>query len=160
MGLDHNEDSNEHVKSWMVEWGKIIEEFEDYSKALELFDSKSSEDVILYEVQRTLSDGSIVKKIPILNTKKSRKRMEELDKKRQKEIQNLKKEDQIKKQKDVPQKNRIQDIKYRIIFLIVVVIAFFILLYILSQLVASSDTLHSHVLGYEIKTIQSNIVEY
>jgi hypothetical protein len=160
MSLDRKEDSNEHVKSWMVEWGKIIEEFEDYSKALELFNSKSSEDVILYEVQRTLSDGSIVKKIPILNTKKSRKRMEELDKKRQKEIQNLKKEEQIKKQNDVPQKNRIQDIKYRIIFLIVVVIAFFILLYILSQLVASSDTLHSHVLGYEIKTIQSNIVEY
>jgi hypothetical protein len=160
MSLDRKEDSNEHVKSWMVEWGKIIEEFKDYSKALELFDSKSSEDVILYEVQRTLSDGSIVKKIPILNTKKSRKRMEELDKKRQKEIQNLKKEEQIKKQNDVPQKNRIQDIKYRIIFLIVVVIAFFILLYILSQLVASSDTLHSHVLGYEIKTIQSNIVEY
>jgi hypothetical protein len=89
-----------------------------------------------------LSEGSIVKKIPILNTKKSRKRMEELDKKRQKEI---------------PQKNRIQDIKYRIILLIVVVIAFFILLYILSQLVASSDTLHSHVLGYEIKR---NIFEY
>lgn len=157
MSLDHNEDSNEHVKSWMVEWGKIIEEFEDYSKALELFNSKSSEDVILYEVQRTLSDGSIVKKIPILNTKKSRKRMEELDIKRQKEIQNLKKEEQIKKQKDLPQKNRIQDIKYRIILLIVVVIAFFILLYILSQLVASSDTLHSHVLGYEIKR---NIFEY
>jgi len=157
MSLDHEEDSNEHVKSWMVEWGKINEEFEDYSKALELFNSKSSEDVILYEVQRTLSDGSIVKKVPILNTKKSRKRMEELDKKRQKEIQNLKKEEQIKKQKDAPQKNRIQDIKYRIILLIVIVFAFFILLYILSQIVTSSDTLHSHVLGYEIKR---NIFEY
>lgn len=157
MSLDHKEDSNEHVKSWMVEWGKIIEEFKDYSKALELFNSKSSEDVILYEVQRTLSEGSIVKKIPILNTKKSRKRMEELDIKRQKEIQNLKKEEQIKKQKEIPQKNRIQDIKYRIILLIVVVIAFFILLYILGQIVTSSDTLHSHVLGYEIKR---NILEY
>lgn len=151
MSLDHKEDSNVHAKSWMVEWGKIIEEFKDYSKALELFNSKSSEDVILYEVQRTLSDGSIVKKIPILNTKKSRKRMEELDKKRQKEIQDLKKEEQIKKQKEIPQKNRIQDIKYRIILLIVIVIAFFILLYILSQIVTSSDTLHTHVLGYEIK---------
>ena len=157
MSLDHEGDSNEHVKSWMVEWGKINEEFEDYSKALELFNSKSSEDVILYEVQRTLSDGSIVKKVPILNTKKSRKRMEELDKKRQKEIQNLKKEEQFKKQKDAPQKNRIQDIKYRIILLIVIVIAFFILLYILGQIVTSSDTLHSHVLGYEIKR---NIFEY
>ena len=157
MSLDHKEDSNEHVKSLMVEWGKIIEEFKDYSKALELFNSKSSEDVILYEVQRTLSEGSIVKKIPILNTKKSRKRMEELDKKRQKEIQDLKKEERIKKQKEIPQKNRIQDIKYRIILLIVVVIAFFILLYILSQIVTSSDTLHSHVLGYEIKR---NIFEY
>jgi hypothetical protein len=36
MSLDHKEDSNEHVKSWMVEWGDIIEEFKDYSKALEL----------------------------------------------------------------------------------------------------------------------------
>ena len=157
MGVDDIEDSYEPIKSWIVESNKIIEEFKDYSKALELFNSKSSDDVILYEVQRT-SDGSIIKKIPILNTKKSRQRMEELDRKRSKNIQNVKKEDKIRKQQQIPQKNRIQDIKYRIILLIVIVIAFIILLYILSQLVTSSDTLHSHAIGYDIKKIQTNLL--
>lgn len=149
MSNNPEEDPNQLNKSWMVEWDKIIEEFEEYPKALELFNYKSPEnDVILYEVKRSVLDGSIVKKIPILNTKQSKMRQEELERKKEEEIQKIKKEETIKKQERSTTKNKIQDIKYRIILLIVIIIAFVILLYVLSQLVTTGSD--SHILAYEL----------
>lgn len=144
MSADHETDSAiENIKSWEVEWSSFIEEFDDYSKALDLFNLKSNqgEDTILYEIQKSKSDGSIVKRIPILNTKQSKKRKEELEKQSQKQIL-----PQKKQQAAIQSKNKIGDIKYRIIILAIIVISFLILLYILSQLVTSSNVLDSHFL--------------
>lgn len=155
MSDTHEEDSNQPTKSWMVEWDKIIEEFEDYAQALELFNSKSPDnDVILYEVQRSVEDGSIVKKIPILNTKQSRKRQEEVEKKKKEEIKQIQKEETIKNQEKAPVKNKIQDIKYRIIILVVIVIAFIILLFVLSQIVSTG--MDSHIIVHDFYQINAN----
>ena len=144
MSANHETDSAvENIKSWEVEWSSSVEEFDDYSKALDLFNVKSNqgEDTILYEIQKSKLDGSIVKRIPILNTRQSKKRKEELEKKSQNPIHQQKKQ-----QAPIQNKNKIGDIKYRIIILVIIVIAFLILLYVLSQLVTSSNTLDSHFL--------------
>lgn len=144
MSANHETDSTiENIKSWEVEWSSSVEEFDDYSKALDLFNLKSNqgEETILYEIQKSKLDGSIVKKIPILNTKQSKKRKEELEKQSQKQIPQQKKQ-----QAATQSKNKIGDIRYRIIILVIIVIAFLILLYVLSQLVTSSTRLDSHFL--------------
>jgi hypothetical protein len=148
MSTNHETDSAvEDIKSWEVELSSSIEEFNDYSKALDLFNLKSNEgeDVILYEIKKSKLDGSIIKRIPILNTKQSKKRKEELEKKSQKQIHHQKKQE-TQTQTQNKNKNKFSDIKYRIIILVIIVIAFLILLYVLSQLVTSSNTLDSHFL--------------
>jgi hypothetical protein len=143
MSSDHETDSSiENIKSWEVESSSSIEEFDDYSKALDLFNIKSDlgEETILYEIQKSKIDGSIIKKIPILNIKQSKKRKEELEKKRPTQSPNL----QQQKQATSQNKSKPQDIKYRIVILVIIIVAFLILLYVLSQLVTSSDTLNAH----------------
>jgi len=84
MSSDNETDSSvENIKSWEVESSSSVEEFDDYSKALDLFNIKSDQDEepILYEIQKSKIDGSILKRIPILNVKQSKKRKEELEKK-------------------------------------------------------------------------------
>jgi hypothetical protein len=143
MSSDHETDSSiENIKSWEVESSSSVEEFDDYSKALDLFNIKSDQDEepILYEIQKSKINGSILKRIPILNIKQSKKRKEELEKKVA--IQPTKLQQQ--KQAISTNKNKPQDIKYRIVILVIIIVAFLILLYVLSQLVISSDTLNAH----------------
>src|SRR5215218_6394688 len=94
MSANHETDSAiENIKSWEVEWPSSIEEFDDYAKALDLFNLKSNQgvDTILYEIQKSKLDGSKVKRIPILNTKQYKKRKEELEKKKSKSYSPTKK---------------------------------------------------------------------
>jgi hypothetical protein len=143
MSSNHETDSSgEKIKSWEVESSSSVEEFDDYSKALDLFNIKSDqdEDVILYEIQKSKINGSIIKQIPILNTKQSKKRKEELEKKKSTTKRTLPQQNQA----PIQNKNNPQDIKYRIVILVIIIVAFLILLYVLSQLVVSSDTLNAH----------------
>ncbi len=143
MSSDHETDSSvENIKSWEVESSSSVEEFDDYSKALDLFNIKSDQDEepILYEIQKSKINGSILKRIPILNIKQSKKRKEELEKKATKQPPKL----QQQKQATSTNKNKPQEIKFRILFLVIIIVAFLILLYVLSQLVISSDTLSAH----------------
>ena len=143
MSSNHETDSSvEKIKSWEVESSFSVEEFDDYSKALDLFNIKSDqdEDVILYEIQKSKINGSIIKRIPILNTKQSKKRKEELEKERSTKKRTLPPQNQA----PIQNKNKPQDIKYRIVILVIIIAAFLILLYVLSQLVVSSDTLNAH----------------
>jgi hypothetical protein len=84
---DSKEDSHDFTKTWIIEWTSSLgkkshQEKDDYSLALEVFNEKSKRrEVLLYEVQKTISDGSVLKKIPILNSKKAKKRKEEAVKK-------------------------------------------------------------------------------
>jgi|SRR5215203_4947227 len=149
MSSDHETDSSvENIRSWEVESSSSVEEFDDYSKALDLFNIKSDQDeeAILYEIQKSKINGSILKRIPILNIKQSKKRKEELEKKAPTQSPNP----QQQKQATSQNKNKPQDIKYRIVILVIIIVAFLILLYVLSQLVISSDTLNAHFsLGQE-----------
>lgn len=143
MSSDHETDSSiENIKSWEVESSSSVEEFDDYSKALDLFNIKSDQDEepILYEIQKSKINGSILKRIPILNIKQSKKRKEELEKKVATQPTKL----QQQKQAISTNKNKPQDIKFRIVILVIIIVAFLILLYVLSQLVISSDTLNAH----------------
>lgn len=55
-------------------------ELSNYEEALELFNQRSKEgkNLILYEIHKSLNDGSIVKKVPVLNTSKHAERMRSL----------------------------------------------------------------------------------
>jgi hypothetical protein len=143
MSSDHETDSSiENIKSWEVESSSSVEEFDDYSKALDLFNIKSDQDEepILYEIQKSKINGSILKRIPILNIKQSKKRKEELEKKAATPPPKL----QQQKQATSTNKNKPQDIKFRIVILVIIIVAFLILLYVLNQLVISYDTLNAH----------------
>jgi hypothetical protein len=71
-------------KTWIIEWKKsfgetVSEERYDYAEALRIFNEKTTSgiDAILYQVQRSPIDSSIIKKTPILNSVKVRRRREE-----------------------------------------------------------------------------------
>lgn len=154
MSANHETDSEiENVKTWEVEWSLSVQEFDDYSQALDLFNLKSNqgEETILYEIQKSKKDGSLLKKIPILNTKQSKKRKEELDKRNQKQIRQQKSQ-----QIPIQNKNKLGNIKYRIIILVIILVAFLILLYVLSQSITTSSTLNTHFLG---SLISDNLFE-
>lgn len=70
MKSDNN--SVDVVTSWAVESKLSNQEFKEYSPALSMFNkiSKEGTQVILYEIRRNRSDGSTVKKTPLLNSKK------------------------------------------------------------------------------------------
>ncbi|HJR84590.1 MAG TPA: hypothetical protein VJ772_04380 [Nitrososphaeraceae archaeon] len=68
-----SDNNSEHiVTSWAVESNYSNQEFKGYNPALSTFNkiSKEGTPVILYEIRRNRLDGSIVKKTPILNSKK------------------------------------------------------------------------------------------
>ena len=56
-------------------------EFSNYQEALELFNQRSKEgkNLILYEIHKSSNNGSIVKKVPVLNTSKHAERMRALE---------------------------------------------------------------------------------
>lgn len=90
-GIDdkNNNDSNldpkddtEITKKYLIEIvGKFKNistiELPNYEEALELFNQRSKEgkNLILYEIHRSKIDGSMVKKVPVLNTSKHAERM-------------------------------------------------------------------------------------
>jgi hypothetical protein len=76
--------SPEPRKTWIIEWKKVFgktvsEERYGYAEALRIFNEKTTSgvDAILYEVQRSPVDSSVIKKTPILNSVKARRRREE-----------------------------------------------------------------------------------
>ena len=72
-------DSSGLRKTWLIEWknafGKTLtEEKYDYTEALSIFEDKvaSGRDAILYEVQKSAHDSSVIKKTPILKSVNAR----------------------------------------------------------------------------------------
>ena len=72
--MKDDEESPNLVINWIVESKSSSGEFEDYTQALSAFKniSKDGKHVILYEAKKNPLDGSTVKKIPLLNSKKIR----------------------------------------------------------------------------------------
>jgi hypothetical protein len=76
-----SDESPESKKMWLVEWNNTFgksktEEKYDYNEALSIFNARTAggKDAILYEVERSAHDSSVVKKLPILNSVKARQR--------------------------------------------------------------------------------------
>ena len=79
--LDPNDDTD-ITKKYLIEIvGKFKNtstiELPNYEEALELFNQRSKEgkNLILYEIHKSKVDGSMVKKVPVLNTSKHAERM-------------------------------------------------------------------------------------
>jgi hypothetical protein len=81
-----NEGSDERRKTWVIEWKRGFnsssEEKHDYAEALAIFNEKTAVgiDAVLYELQKSPRDSSVVKKTPVLNSIKAKqRRIEDLE---------------------------------------------------------------------------------
>jgi hypothetical protein len=135
---DSKEDSHDFTKTWVIEWTsdlgkKSHQEKDDYSLALQVFNEKSKQgEVLLYEVQKNISDGSVLKKIPILNSKKAKKRKDEAVKKVSERSETGKK------------KFILSDIKLRIIILASVVGTLIVILFLINSYTNTGNILSHH----------------
>jgi hypothetical protein len=136
-------------------------EFSDYQEALELFNQRSKEgkNLILYEIHKSLNNGSIVKKVPVLNTSKHAERMRAL-------------QDEVKESNpaingtvnasittssssssptpDQKGKVTLASMKYKIIILAAVVAGFILLLFILDIIAGGgSGNMSGHLVALE-----------
>ena len=155
---EEENDSQSFTKTWIIEWTSGLtksshEEKNDYVKAVELFNEKSQGvgDAVLYELQKSGSDGSILKKIPILNSKKAKKRKED-------SVRKIR--DQSEKEKD-PKPTRLTKLtsmKLRLIILASVIGALIIILLLINNL-SNNGNMISHQIGfipYDISSTQSS----
>jgi hypothetical protein len=129
-----SEGTNEPRKTWVIEWKKgfksFSEERHDYAEALAIFNEKTTVgiDAILYELQKSPLDSSVVKKTPVLNSiKAKRRRIEDLG---------STKDAEPAKQGDKENKKS-GKLKWRIILLIAVI---GVLVFILSLINALANT--------------------
>ncbi|HYF99326.1 MAG TPA: hypothetical protein VD815_04485 [Candidatus Saccharimonadales bacterium] len=83
---DNNENKSNTIKKFILEVSGRFKvnstvEYSNYQEALESFNqhSKSGKNLILYEVHKSTLDGSIVKKVPVLNTSKQAQRLRMLE---------------------------------------------------------------------------------
>jgi ATP-dependent Zn protease len=142
--LESNDESTNLVTNWMLESNFSREEFEDYRQALSMFNniSKDGTEVILYEIKKSLVDGSTVKKTPLLNSKKTRTKSRSF-----KRITYRKSGD---KSDDRPKnKNKFKDFKVRIFLLIIVLLVFITIMFFMNSIAGESSnitTAHQFIL--------------
>jgi hypothetical protein len=132
--LESDDESANLVTNWMLESNFSNEEFEDYHQALSMFNniSKNGTQVILYEIKKSPVDGSIVKKTPVLNSKKAKTKSRSF-----KRISYRKSED---KSDDHPKKkNKFKDFKVRIFLLIIVFLTFIAMVFFMNSIAGESS---------------------
>ena len=142
--MDNNTNNNSEggsqgfTKTWIIEWTSSLgkrsrQEKDDYSLALELFNEKSKQgEALLYEIQKSILDGSITKRIPILNSKKAKKRKEQAVKK-------------IREQSEKGKKNtKLSDIKLRIIILGSVIGALIVIIFLINAITNTGNVISHH----------------
>lgn len=147
-----NEGSNEPRKTWVIEWKKGFktssEEKHDYAKALAIFNEKTTIgiDAILYELQKSPRDSSVVKKTPMLNSIKAKQRRIE-------ELESTKQAEHAKQGKKGNKKSG--SMKLRIILLIAVIGALVLVISLISALTNRGGIMiNPHVI---VPTIETNI---
>jgi hypothetical protein len=133
--LESDNESTNLVTNWMLESNFSSEEFEDYHQALSKFNntSKNGMQVILYEIKKNPVDGSIVKKIPLLNSKKA--------KTKSRSFQGITYRKSGDKSNDhhSKNKNKFKDFKVRILLLIIVVLTFIIIMFLMNSIAGESS---------------------
>ena len=142
--MDNNTNNNSDggsqgfTKTWIIEWTSSLgkrsrQEKDDYSLALELFNEKSKRgEALLYEIQKSILDGSITKRVPILNSKKAKKRKEQAVKK-------------IREQSEKGKKNiKLSDIKLRIIILGSVIGVLIMIIFLINEITNTGNVISHH----------------
>jgi hypothetical protein len=133
-------------------------EVSNYEEALELFNQKSKEgkNLILYEVHKSLHNGSIVKKVPVLNTSKHAERMRALEEELKNSSPEIKGTDNapISTSSASPQnqksKTTLESMKYKIIILAAIVAGFIVTLFMLDIIAgAGSGNMSGHSIALE-----------
>lgn len=129
--MESDDESTNLVTNWMLESNLSNEEFEDYHQALSMFNniSKDGMQVILYEIKKSPVDGSIVKKTPLLNSRKAKTKSRSF-----KRIIYRKSGD---KSDDHPKKKT--NFKVRIILLIIVFLTFIAILFFMNSIAGESS---------------------
>ena len=138
MGFIH--DGNSDVKKvWVIDWnGRFekasIEERTNYLDALKIFNERAQEgkNTILYEVQKSISDGKILKRVPILNSSKYSER--------KKNLSPAKREQAIKKE------GVFSSSKSRLFILLGIIISFIVAIYFINVLASGGIALSHHVI--------------
>jgi hypothetical protein len=163
--LDNNSDNNSNIiKKFLLEiTGKFkpssTVEFSNYEEALESFNqhSKSGKNLILYEVHKSSLDGSVIKKVPVLNTSKHAERMRVLEEEAKvNSTPNNGSDSQSGQQSTSPskQKNKMTfaNMKFKIIILASVVGGLILVLFLLDFLASgggSGGSMAGHIIGYD-----------
>ena len=132
--MESDDESENLVTNWKLESNFSSEEFEDYHQALSMFNniSKDGTQVILYEIKKRPVDGSIVKKTPLLNSKKAKTKSQSF-----KRITYRKSTD---KSDDHPKKrSKFKDFKIRIFLLIVVFLTFIAIMFFMNSIAGESS---------------------
>ncbi len=131
-------------------------ELSNYQEALELFNQRSKEgkNLILYEIHKSSNNGSIVKKVPVLNTSKHAERMRALEeeKKESNPAINGTVNAPISASSPPDQKGKttITSMKFKIIILAAIVAGFIITLFILDIIAGGgSGNMSGHSMAFE-----------
>ena len=141
--MESDDESEFLVTNWKLESNFSSEEFENYHQALSMFNniSKDGTQVILYEIKKRPVDGSIVKKTPLLNSKKAKTKSRSF-----KRITYRKSAD---KSDDHPKKkNKFKDFKVRIFLLIIVFLTFIAIMFFMNSIAGESSnvtTVHQSI---------------
>jgi hypothetical protein len=130
-------------KIWIVEWNSKFEktsneERTNYQEAVEIFNEKAKEkkDTILYEIQKSISDDKILKKIPILNSSRYTERKKKLIDEKEKVV----KKDEVKK----------PGLKIRFIILLIIMVVLIITIYWINIIVIGGTLLNPHIVFHII----------
>lgn len=168
---NNNENDSNIIKKFLLEiTGKFKSsstvEFSNYQEALESFNlhSKSGKNLILYEIHKSALDGSVVKKVPVLNTSKHAERMRNLEEEARVNSMSQNTPSSLSSQQDssassssssAKQKNKmtLANMKYKIIILAAVVGGLILILFLLDILASggggSGGGMAGHLAGFD-----------
>ena len=136
---DPDDESAILATNWIVESKSFSQEYQDYGRAISDFNniSNNGNHVILFEIKRKRSDGSIIKKTPLLNSKKTK-------------VVYFKHSDKTIKSRNLQRgKSRFENLKLRILILVIVLIVFLIMIYVFNNITtgpSGSSTSHHLIL--------------
>ncbi|GKS61952.1 hypothetical protein YTPLAS21_14100 [Candidatus Nitrosocosmicus sp.] len=162
---NNNENDSNIIKKFLLEiTGKFKSsstvEFSNYEEALESFNqhSKSGKNLILYEVHKSTLDGSVVKKVPVLNTSKHAERMRILEEEARvnstlQNAQSPQPSQQDSSSSSAKQKNKmtLANMKFKIIILASVVGGLILILFLLDILAGGGGggSIGGHLIGFD-----------
>jgi hypothetical protein len=132
--LKNDDESIDLVTTWMVESKFSSKEFGEYSYALSMFNNMSKEgtQVILYQIKKNPSDGSTVKKTPLLNSKKTQTKSPSF-----KRITFSNSKDKSETSPKI--KSKFKDFRVRILVLIIVVLTFIAIMFFMNSVAGESS---------------------